>query len=151
MTDAKNVVPVSESSWPYMTQLKGGNHLPEPVTYDGVKNLINEAVKEINESNFRMIESTKEQLEKICINKIAFSEKGCVAKSFVTEDVKKKIYENIRSTEKAHERIDGHLISHKNMSGLIKYLITIVASSGWIFALIKYLIVSLQNLQKINP
>ena len=140
-----NEVKPVESEWPYMPQLEGGNHLSDPVTYDGVKNLINEAVKEINESNIRMIESAKEQFEKTCISTITLSEKGCSAKSFITEDVKKKFYENIRSTEKAHERIDSHLISHKNISGLIRWLITILASSGWIFALLKYLIAGLQK------
>ena len=145
MIDSKANIVEIESEWPYMAQLKGGNHLSDPVTYDGVKNLINEAVKEINESNTRMIESAKEQFEKSCISGITLSEKGCVAKAFITDDVKKKFYENIRSTEKAHERIDGHLLSHKNMSGLIRWLITILAGSGWIFALIKYLIVGLQK------
>ena len=148
MTDSKIGMIETEPEWPYMMQLKGGNHLSDPVTYDGVKNLINDAVKEINKSNVRMIESAKEQFEKTCASGITLSEKGCIAKSFITEDTKKKFYENIRSTEKAHERIDYHLASHKNMSGLIKWLITIVASSGWIFALLKYLIA---GLQKVNP
>ena len=148
MTNLKTDIIEKELEEPYMTSLKGGNHLSDPVTYDGVKNLINDAVKEINEFNTRTIESVKEQFEKTCLNTIILAEKGCIAKSFVTEDVKKKFYENIRSTEKAHERIDNHLISHKNLSGLIRWLITIIASSGWIFALVKYLIASLQ---KINP
>lgn len=143
MTDSKIAILDLEPDWPFA--IEGGNHLSSPVTYDGVKNLINEAVKEINESNVRMIESAKEQFEKSCVSGIALSEKGCIAKSFITEDVKKKFYENVRSIEKAHDRIDGHLLSHKHMSGLIRWLITIVASSGWIFALIKYLIVSLQK------
>lgn len=123
-----------------MMELKGGNHLSDPVTYDGVKNLINEAVKEINKTNIKMIESIAERFEKKCENGLILSESQCIAKSFVTEEAKKKFYENIRSTEKAHERIDSHLLSHKNISGLIRWLITILAGSGWIFALMKYFI-----------
>lgn len=128
--------------------IKGGNHLSDPVTYDGVRNLINEAVKEINKTNAEILETIVERFEKKCESNLNLSESQCIAKSFVTEEVKKKFYDNVRSTEKAHERIDYHLISHKNMSGLIKWLITILAGSGWIFAFIKYLIVSLQ---KVNP
>lgn len=146
MTDSKIAVPDLESEWPFA--IKGGNHLSDPVTYDGVRNLINDAVKEINEANIKTIESITKQFEKMCKSSVDLSEGRCAAKAFITENVKEKFYENIRSTQKAHERIDNHLISHKNMSGLIKWLITILASSGWIFAFIKYLIVSLQ---KINP
>ena len=146
MIDSKIDIVETESEWPYMMQLKGGNHLSDPVTYDGVKNLINEAVKEINKTNNEMLESIIQRLEKKCENNLALSESQCIAKSFITEGAKKKFYENIRSAEKAHERIDNHLISHKNISGLVKWLITLLASSGWIFALIKYLIAGLQKI-----
>lgn len=145
MISSKIAVPDLKSEWPYTMKLQGGNHLSGPVTYDGVKNLINEAVKEINKTNIESLESITERFEKKCENNLALSESQCIAKSFITEDVKKKFYENIRSTEKAHERIDNHLISHKNISGLVRWLITILASSGWIFALLKYLIAGLQK------
>lgn len=145
MIDSKVDIVETESEWPYMAQLQGGNHLSDPVTYDGVKNLINDAVKEINEANTEIIKSVVEQFERECKNSVMLSESRCIAKSFITEDVKKKFYENIRSTEKVHERIDRHLLSHKNMSGLVRWLITILASSGWIFALLKYLIAGLQK------
>ena len=145
MIDSKAGTIEVESEWPYMMQLKGGNHLSESVTYDGVKNLINDAVKEIREANEEIIKAVTERFEKTCEGSVMLSESRCVAKSFITEDIKKKFYENIRSTEKAHERIDNHLISHKNISGLIRWLITILASSGWIFALLKYLIAGLQK------
>ena len=148
MTDSKTGVLGLKSEWPYTMELQGGNHLSDPVTYDGVKNLINEAVKEINKTNIEMLESIVERFEKKCENNLALSESQCIAKSFITEGVKKKFYENIRSTEKAHERIGNHLTSHKNISGLVRWLITILASSGWIFALLKYLIA---GLQKVNP
>ena len=144
MTDSKTGTLDVETEWPYMMQLKGGNHLSDPVSYDGVKNLINEAVKEINKTNIEMIESITERFEKKCECNVELSESQCLAKSFVTEQTKKKFYENVRSTEKAHERIDNHLLSHKNISGLIKWLITIFASSGWIFALMKYFISELK-------
>ena len=63
-----------------------------------------------------MIESIAERFEKKCENGLILSESQCIAKSFVTEEAKKKFYENIRSTEKAHERIDSHLLSHKNIA-----------------------------------
>lgn len=125
--------------------IEGGNHLSVPVTYDGVKNLINDAVKNIDESNEKMMASAKDDFEKFCKIIVNLSESKCVAKAFVTENVKEKFYENIRSSQKAHERIDSHLLSHKSMSSLIKYLITLFATSGWIFALAKHTISLINN------
>ena len=126
---------LAETSMMLDRNIKGGKDLSEPVTYDGVKNLIHEAVKEIAKSNDKLIE----KIEESCAEKILFGEKSCLAKSFLTENVKEKFYKNIRDVEKAHERIDIHLLWHKNTGVLMKWLITIIAGSGWGFALTKYI------------
>ena len=62
---------LTETSMMLDRNIKGGKDLFEPVTYDGVKNLIHEAVKEIAKSNDKLIE----KIEESCAEKILLSEK----------------------------------------------------------------------------